>query len=100
MNNEDLIESNLLAVLSEVRVQTDVGRAFPPGVREFDEQVEQIRECIQEGGEAGVAYESLVAMLEMFPFQLSGPTAIKLLEVGLLAGYKTERPEDAKFDRR
>jgi hypothetical protein len=39
-------------------------------------------------------------MLESYPFKISGPAAIKLLEVGLLMGYKTERPEDALFDNR
>jgi hypothetical protein len=47
----------------------------------------------------GLAYESLISMLE-FHFQRSGCTAVKLLEVGLLLRFKTERPEDAQFDGR
>ena len=96
----ELIKDKLTAVLSEIRVQAEVGKLFPPELRSFSEQVEQIREWIEDVGEYGVAYESLVSMLEERPFRLSGPTAIKLLEVGLLMRFKTERAEDAQFDSR
>lgn len=38
--------------------------------------------------------------LETLPFRLSGAAAVKLLEVGLLFGFKTERHQDARFDVR
>lgn len=96
----DLIESNLLAVLREIRNQPEIGAGFPPDLQTYAEQVEQIREYIEDAGEYGLAYESLVSTLESFPFQLSGAVAIKLLEVGLLFRFKSEMPEDAKFDSR
>ena len=98
--NTKLIEANLLAVLAELRQQSDVGNAFPPELLSFAEQVEQLREWIEDAGEYGIAYESLVATLEGFPFQLSGRAAVKLLEAGLLMRFKTGRPQDAQFDRR
>jgi hypothetical protein len=42
----------------------------------------------------------MVANLEKFPFTLSGPAAVKLLEVGLKMRYKTDRTEDEAFDMR
>jgi hypothetical protein len=98
--NHELVENNLSAVLTEIRGQVDVGKPFPPELQSFSEQVEQIREWIEDAREYGLAYESLVTMLEAFPFQLSGRAVIKLLEVGLLMRLKTERPEDAQFDSR
>jgi hypothetical protein len=98
--NIKLIKDRLTAVLAEIRVQNDVGRLFPPEVQGFSEQVGQISEWIEDADEYGIAYESLVSMLEEFPFQISGRVAIKLLEVGLLMRFKTERVEDAAFDSR
>lgn len=96
----DLIESNLLAVLAEIQDQEDVGKTFPPDRMSFLENKEFVRELLEVAGENGIAYESLVGMLELHPFKISGPIAIKLLEVALLMGYKSELPEDAVFDRR
>ena len=98
--NAELIEANLLFILAEIRKQPDVGANFPVELRGFAEQLEQLREYIEDAGEYGIAYESLVCMLEEFPFQLSGRAAVKLLEVGLSMGLKTERPGDERFDRR
>lgn len=100
MTDTKLIETNLLIVLAEVHGQVDVGKNFTPDLQSFPEQIEQIREWIEEVGEYGIAYESLVSMLEEFPFQLSGRAAVKLLEAGLLMQSKTEQPQDAKFDNR
>jgi hypothetical protein len=100
MTNIILIEKNLLLVLDEISKQPEVGESFPPELQSFAEQVTQIREYIKDAGEYGIAYESLVAMLDSFHFQLSGHTAIRLLEVGLLMRFKTELPLDAKFDSR
>lgn len=38
--------------------------------------------------------------LEIFPFKLTGLAAIKLLEVGLLMGFKSDQEVDRLFDRR
>ena len=94
------IETNLLAVVAELRGQLAIGKRFPRELQSFTDWVEQIREWIEDVGELGIAYESIISTLEVFPFQLSGPTAVKLLETGLMMGFKTERPQDARFDRR
>ena len=60
----------------------------------------QVREWVEDVGEYGIAYELLVSMLEEFPFQLSGQVAVKLLEAGILMRFKTEQPQDARFDSR
>lgn len=98
--NAKLIKDNLLIVLLEIRGQSDVGRGFPPELQSFSEQMEQIREWLEEGGEYGIAYESMISLLEAFPFNLSGVAAVRLLEAGLLMRFKTEAPEDAQFDSR
>ena len=101
MNNDyKAIEDNLLLVLSEILSQPEVAAYFPPEMQSYDEQLVQIREYLVDAGEYGIAYELIVSILESFPFRLSGPASIKLLETGLLMGFKTERAEDSKFDRR
>jgi hypothetical protein len=92
----ELIKNNLLIILAELGNQPEVGGKFPPELQSYSEQVEQLREYI-DAKEYGIAYESIVAMLEEFEFLLSGPVVIKLLEVGLLMRFKTNRAEDAKF---
>lgn len=96
----ELIKANLLAVLVEVRNQPEIGEGFPSELQSYVEMTEQIREYIEDAGELGIAYESLVCTLQGFPFQLSGSAAIKLLEVGLLMKFKTDLFEDAQFDSR
>ena len=60
----------------------------------------QLHEYISVAGEYGIAYESIIATLEQIPFTLSAAVAIKLLEVGLIMQYKTDRPQDKMFDMR
>ncbi|WP_374339249.1 hypothetical protein [Methyloversatilis sp.] len=95
-----LIQTNLLIILAEIRIQRDIGKPFLPDLQGFTEQVAQVREWLEDTNEYGIAYETVVSMLEEFPFRLSGSTAVKLLEVGLLLQFKTERPSDAQFDSR
>lgn len=94
-----LIERNLQDILSELKAQPEAGAHYPPGVLPFDKDMAQIQEFI-DVGEGSLAYEYMVADLESFPFRLSGAGAIRLLEVGLLMGFKTKRPKDLKFDNR
>lgn len=77
--NSDFVEANLLALLGEISAQVEVGDLFPAYMQSFSEQIEQLREYIEDAGEYRVAYEVLVSMLEVFPFRLSGKGAIKLL---------------------
>ena len=98
--NEDLIKRNLAAVLAEVRKQGEIGKQFPPDMQSFAEMIENLSELIEDAREYGIAYETLVATLELFPFVLKGPTVVKLLEVGLLFGFKTGRDEDTQFNIR
>lgn len=95
-----LVEANLSEILSEVRQQEHVDATFPKDLLSFPEQMAQVQEWIEHAGEYGIAYESLVSLLERFPFKLSSQRSVKLLEVGLLMRFKTERPEDDRFDSR
>jgi hypothetical protein len=94
------IETRLLRLLAELEGQVGVAAAYPANALPFSSEMKQIREFIEVAGEYGLAYESLVAAIESHPFALSGKTAVSLLELGLLLGYKTERNEDREFDRR
>lgn len=96
----ELIKSNLQFLLAEIGNQSDVLEGFPLDLQRFPEEIESIREWVEEAGEFGIAYEAMVAMLETFPFQISGAAAVKLLEVGLLMRFKTDQVQDAKFDSR
>jgi hypothetical protein len=94
-----LIEQNLTVVLSKIEGQSEVGATYSPGLLPFEQHMAQIHEFI-DVGEYGLAYESMVASLEGYAFRLSGSAAVKLLEVGRLFGFKTERTRDAQFDPR
>ncbi len=94
------IEENLLVVLRELKAQPYVASALQPDMMSYCEQLDQIEEFICFAGEYGMAYENLVSLMEVSPITLSGIASIKLLEVGLIFGFKTEREIDADFDRR
>ena len=96
----NLIRERLQGVLDEMRKQSHLANHFGGASLSFDEEMEQLREFIEDAGEYGVAYESIVSALEDVPFVLSGKAAVNLLEVGLLLGYKTEKPSDKPYDRR
>jgi hypothetical protein len=92
-----IVESNLVDIIDALAAQEDVGRQFPPELLQLEPWLEQLREWVCDVNECGIAYESIVATLELYPFSLRGPTAVKLLEVGLLMGFKTDREEDKCF---
>jgi hypothetical protein len=95
-----LIENNLSFVLAELGSQPEVGSFFPPESLSYQEQIDQLSEWVNDAGEYGLVYENVVSMLEAFPLKLSGKAAIKLLEVGLIFGFKTESESDKAFHRR
>lgn len=95
-----LIEKNLSFVLAELGSQPKVASFFPPESLCYQEQIDQLSVWVNDAGEYGLAYENVVSMLEVFPFKLSAKAAIKLLEVGLIFGFKTELDSDTGFDRR
>jgi hypothetical protein len=95
-----VVEPRLLEVLGEVEAQTKVASSYAESFLPFVEEMRQIREYIEVAGEYGLAYETLVAAIEIHPFVLSGKAAISLLEVGLIFGFKTDREEDSFFDMR
>ena len=99
--NYDDIAGRLAQVHKEMTLQGDsVKASYPSEGLSFEEEMEQIREFIEEAGEYGIAYECLVANLESAPFVITAKSTLALLEVALLFGFKTDRDEDAKFDRR
>lgn len=100
VNKMKIIEDNLSHILNELETQSDIGKLFPPEKLSFQKTIDRLREWIEDAGEYGIAYESIIAMLEKNPFVLSGIAAVKLLEVGLLFKFKTEDEQDKIFDSR
>lgn len=96
----EIIESNLMLILEEMEGQPEVGRSYPPDVMPYEDEMAQIREFIDLAGEYGLAFEYINGALERFPYRISGKAAIKLLEVGLLMGFKSESDEHKRFDKR
>ena len=97
---EEIIKERLRAVLDEMKDQVQLSNHFGGESLSFDEEMEQIREFIEDAGEFGIAYEVLVANLAKVPFVISGKAAVYLLEAGLLLGYKTDDANDRIYDRR
>ncbi|APA87541.1 hypothetical protein BJG93_18845 [Paraburkholderia sprentiae WSM5005] len=100
LSNNALIEHNLTFILSEMKAQPEVAQHYPPNGLTYDEHLSQIHEFIADAGEYGLAYEYVVGALESIPFRLTGAAAVKLLEIGLLMGFKSEHEIDKRFDRR
>ena len=97
-NIDNEVQTRLLDILSELKNQPLLAIHYPEHHLSFQEEMDQIQEYITNAGEYGIAYECVVSNLERVPFMLSGRAAIKLLEVALLMGRKTDRPEDAMFE--
>ena len=97
---EQRVEHNLIFILAEMEVQIGLANNYPEGGLSFAEEMAQMSEYIHTAGEYGLAYESIIANLETVPFKLSGVAAVRLLEAGLILGFKTERDEDKAFDFR
>ncbi|MDH1256504.1 MULTISPECIES: hypothetical protein [Pseudomonas] len=55
---------------------------------------------MEDDSEYGLAYEVMVSLLERFDFKISGKSAVRLLEVGLYFGYKTDLESDRDLDWR
>lgn len=96
----DLIEKNLLTIIGELANQAEVGAGFAGDEMSLSDQIKQMKEWVEDAGEYGLAYENIVCLLEEFPFHLQGSSAVKLLELGLIFGFKTDMDRDKNFDRR
>jgi hypothetical protein len=95
-----ILEKNLLSIIDELETQSHLGNKIPSNILSLEEQISQWRELIELAGEYEIAYESIISLLEILPFQLTNITAIKLIEVSLILRYKTDRDEDKIFDSR
>lgn len=92
-----LVRDNLAAIHSEMSGQRSVASHYPPDQLSFDEEMEQIREYIHDAAEYGLAYELIVLNAQEAPFVFTARAAVMLLELGLVMGFKTTKPEDAVF---
>jgi len=99
-NPRQQLEPRLLNILNELEKQHSVAASYPANRLSFPDEMKQIREYIEVAGEYGLAYDLIVAELEVYPFVLSGKAAISLLELGLLIGFKSDEEKDVVFDRR
>ena len=90
----------LLCVLEENRESAKMVKHYSDKFLSYDERITKNRVFIEVAGEYGLAYEYLVGAIELHPFVLSGKAVISLLELGLVFGFKSDRPEDRAFDRR
>ena len=98
MTTGEATEQKLLLILGEIAVQKNVGATFPLAEMSFADEITQIRDWILTHGEYGIAFESMGAILEGYPFTLTGPTAVKLLEVGVALKYQGASEEDRLID--
>lgn len=98
MSIGELLESGLTEI--HAQVATQIGARSSASSEEcFVHQMNLINEFI-DNNEFELAYEELVLWLEDGHFLVSGSTAVRLLEIGLLLGFKSERDCDSRFDRR
>jgi len=100
ISDNTLIVNNLNFILGEMRAQPEVAKYYNNNMLTYAEHLAQIHEFIADAGEYGLAYEYIVGALDSIPFSLTGAAAVKLLEIGLLMGFKSEQEIDKRFDRR
>lgn len=93
------IEDNLTAILGELRTQNYQSFMCRENELSIQDTMDEVEEFVNVD-EYGLAYEIIVSLLEIYPFALSGRCCIRLLEVGLLVGYKSNDNDDRDFDMR
>jgi hypothetical protein len=71
MNHFELVESRLYLILLELRSQSHLSNYFGGATLSLDEELENIREYIEDAGEYGIAYEGMVSLLENARMPLS-----------------------------
>ncbi|PPV06216.1 hypothetical protein [Xanthomonas bromi] len=96
----ELVEKNLLYIIDELAGQAAVRSEFSHDEMTLCDQIKQMTEWVEDAGEYGLAYENIVCLLEECSFFLRGLSAVKLLELGLIFGFKTDMDKDRIFDRR
>lgn len=97
----EFIAARLRLLFDEMRAQKGhVMAVYASSARGFDLEFEQLGEYIDDANELGIAYEVLVCNLEFAPYVLTAQASLAILELGLLFGFRTERPCDEIFDRR
>lgn len=97
---DNLVCQRLGAILGELREQSNLATQHWDSREDFETEMNQIREYIEEAGEFGIAYDVIIANLAQVPFNLSSKSVLGLVEVALVMGYKTEDDCDIVFDRR
>ena len=94
------VGKSLTALLEELESQPEMANFFAPDILSYKDTLSNIGEWLGDNGEYGLAYEVMVSLLERFDFKISGKSAVRLLEVGLYFGYKTDLESDHDLDWR
>ncbi|MCW0922005.1 hypothetical protein ACYSTU_14355 [Pseudomonas glycinis] len=101
MSRDDVfVEKSLTALLEELESQPEMAIFFASDILGYEDTLSNIREWLEDDSEYGLAYEVMVSLLERFDFKISGKSAVRLLEVGLYFGYKTDLESDRDLDWR
>ncbi|MEN5182078.1 hypothetical protein ABE501_20180 [Comamonas testosteroni] len=93
----EIVEKNLLSILKEIENQENIASHFSGDILDFDETIARLHEYIDVAGEYALAYELIIVLFEKFEFIISGINTVKLLEIGLIMGFKTTREADDVF---
>lgn len=91
------VESRLIRLIDEVEAQRETILYEFNGPEDFDKQIASLRRSVALF-DYRLSYERLICWYEQMPIQVCGPNAVLLVELALHFGYKTKRPEDARFD--
>lgn len=96
---KSLADKNLEYVVEQLSQLRELSDIEDSNQMPIADQIRQIGEWIS-ANETNIAYESIVCIMEKYNFVVPSLCAIKLLEVGLMFRYKTDRDEDKIFDGR
>ncbi len=93
----DQIEKRLDLVLAEIVAQRDLALRFFSSAKQFDWEMSVCKSFIDEG-EVELAYTQIIETLDWVPFTLAHRSAVALIELALICGFRTTAEEDRVFN--
>lgn len=93
----DYIEKKLDLVLAELVAQRDLALRFFSSAKQFDWEMSLCKNFIDEG-EVELAHTQIIETLDWVPFTLTHRSAVALIELALICGFRTTAEEDRAFN--
>ena len=91
------IAKKMHLVVAEIVAQRDFALRFFSSAKQFDWEMSVCKSFIDEG-EVELAYTQIIETLDWVPFTLTHRSAVALIELALICGFRTTAEEDRAFN--